>query len=269
MSSAVVLTDRYASTVARLASQNRRILLSLWDSFDTHTMDDADLFHAKAKPVVRGSAHAAVSASSGYAAGLGVRPASPSPLIAADAAARIYDPFDAIGARLLAGDSLADAVAFGRAAMDALASNTAFSSSRQAIGEAMPERTKWVRRVSGKSCDWCMSLSGVVFDFGPQASFGHDHCDCTAVPESYGAAHNDKVRSERGWDANAKNAWDNRKQIRSLRDAQATAERRQAEAKAAQVTEPDRKRRERLSVREQEWETRAERAAERLRLLDA
>ena len=77
------------------------------------------------------------------------------------------------------------------------------------------------------------------------------------------ASHNRTIIDAAGGDVEVRKY----KQLGKLRQSERIARRRQEQARRELLTETDPARRDRLGIREQEWETRAERAAERVRLL--
>jgi len=255
------VADNYADVLRRLADAGIETLLELWDSLDRHNLAASTVFHDAAQPVLVSIAQAAVEASIGVGEAIGATGA-PSDLIVADAAARAFEPFDRIGSALKQTIDYSDAVAQGRQVVQAIAHDAVYSSGRQAIAEiAFDDFPVWQRRVTGRSCDWCLSKASIEFPTAAAATFGHDNCDCTVFPIEMVAEHNSAILAERGFDPKSAGQYSQRQQLKkSVR----TAKKRQAQAKADQRTEPDPARRERLSIREQEWETRAERAQERL-----
>jgi hypothetical protein len=253
------ITDTYAATVEQLAADAERTMGALWDGLGSWDEIDSDAFRSAAKPYLRGVAQASVRAAETYALEItGVVP-EPSDLLVDDAAARVLDAFDRYASMLTEQVGWSDAVKAGGRVARNIGHDTAFRSARLSLGQ-LPG-TDWQRRVTGKSCDWCLSFARVTFPTAAAASFGHDRCDCLVVPVSESASHNERVLGDREFDPETYS------QRQSLQKQVRTAKRRQEEARRAQITEPDPARRERLSIREQEWETRAEFATERLQLL--
>lgn len=257
------VTAAYVSQLDSLAAETRRRLLAIWDTLEPWSDADIDRFHRIATPLVEAAANVGVDISTTYIeATMGAtRPASP--LIAKDAAARLYDPLDRIAHLIGNGADFQSATAAARGVVDNLGHDTVYRSARQSIAEVAPPGQKWQRRVTGQSCRWCLSLASAVFNSAATATFGHDRCDCVPVPVAAAAAHNKAIIDAAGGDIEVRKY----RQVGQLRKSERTARRRQAQAKAEQLTETDPDRRERLSIREQEWETRAERAAERLALI--
>lgn len=258
------MTAAYAEQVKAAASETRRRLLAIWDSLAPWGDAEIDEFHRIANPLIEAAAQVGVDLSTVYAeTALGSAAGTPSPLIAADAGARLYDPLDRISRLISQGASFPEAAAAARQVVDDLGHDSVYRSAREAMADVAPPGKQWQRRVSGETCKWCLSLAGALFYTAESATFGHTHCDCLPVPTEATAAHNQSVIDAAGGDVEVKKY----KSLGRLRQSERNARRRQAQARAEQATETDPARLERLSIREQEWETRAERAAERVRQL--
>lgn len=253
------ITDAYAATVQQLADEAERTLGGLWDGLGSWDEPDTARFRELAKPYLQDVARAAQLAAETYSFELTGAVPEPATLLVDDAGARVLDSFDRYARILGEGGDWESARRSGGRVARIVGHDTAFRSARITLGQ-LPG-TGWQRRVTGKSCDWCLSFARIVFDTAAQASFGHDYCDCLVVPTTEAARHNDQIIGERRFDPETYS------QRRSLEQQIRTARRRQDEARTAQLDEPDPARRERLSIREQEWETRAEFAQDRLRLL--
>lgn len=264
-----VLTAAYAGTLDRLADRTERGLLVLFDRLPDYDPRNADRFHAQAAPLVRSSAGAAISVSRSYLANItGAQITPPPALVVADAAARLYDPFDRLGRNLNERMPWTEAVQGARSQVAALGRGAVDRTNRQALSYMGIDMRDWVRRLDSDPCQWCMKLSSVVFDTAAQASFGHDRCGCRPVPAAEVGDHNDRLREANNWDPEAERLFDTRQQRTSLRKQARNAERRSRDAAQEALTEPDPRRRDRLETRAQEWETRAEAANEQLRILE-
>lgn len=258
------MTAAYGQQVESASTEVRRRLLAIWDTLAPWGDTELDEFRRIARPLVEAAAQVGVDATTTYVrTALGADPGVVSPLLVEDAASRLYDPMDRIGRLMSSGASFEEATRAARQVVDDIGHDTVYRSARQAMGEAGPVGKQWQRRVTGESCKWCLSLASATFYTAESATFGHTHCDCLPVPTEATADHNQRIIDAAGGDLEVKRY----KQAGKLRQSERTARRRQEQARAEQVTETDPARRERLSIREQEWETRAERAAERLRLL--
>ena len=265
MASPAALAQAYTRTLARLADHTQRLLIVQFDGLTTY--ENGDAFHNKARPVVEAAAQATVDTTGAYLEAAGYTPGAASDLVVADAAARCYDPFDRLARNLSNGMSFTDALAGSRSQVAALGDDAVHRTARDSMAQMGP-RTDWMRHLAGGCCSWCMKLSSVVFDYAGQATFGHAHCRCVPVPTGAVADHNAKIRGAEGFDPHAEDLFDQRQARKSLRDQAKNAQKRSKQARIEALTETDPARLERLSIREQEWETRAEAANERLRILE-
>lgn len=260
-------TELYAAALRRLADRTSRGVLVVWDALGDLSIESSLRFHSEAGPLVRAAATVSIDITSAYATTITAAPADPSGLIADEAVAHVFDPFDRYAHLVTQGDEPA-AAASARSVAKSLGHDTVYRAARQSIAEMVPDVTSWVRLITGKSCKWCMSLSGVEFRSAADATFGHANCDCVPVPAAAGTPLNARTRQDAGWDDQAAQQYRQRHHRNNLTRQAQTARRRSEQARLEQLTEMDPARRERLSIREQEWETRAERAEERLRILD-
>jgi len=262
------LTSAYADTLDLIASRTARLLTGLFDSLPTLDEDAAWAFHAEAKKITEAAALAAIDTTTGYLAASRIPLADVSPLVVADAGTRCFDPFERTWRNLGSGMPWEDAVAGGRAVVEAVADDAVHRTARVGMAQLGANHTRWQRRLSSSCCQWCMKLSSVVFMSAGEATFGHAHCRCVPVPADAIGDHNEQLREAEGFDASAEKLWDQRKARTSLRKQAAHADRRSKAAAREALTEPDPVRRDRLETRAQEWETRSEAAAERLRIME-
>ena len=176
LSPAEAAADLFAERIDDLAAETRRRLLAIWDRLAP--WDDAalDEFHRIARPLVQASAQVAVELAGTYSAAVFGEASPASPLIAQDAAARLYDPLDRITRLLGSGATTDVATTAARSVVDDLGHDTAWRSARQAIAETSPPGQRWQRRVTGESCRWCLSLASAVFNTAESATFGHTRC---------------------------------------------------------------------------------------------
>lgn len=262
-------TQRYAATIDRLATAAEQTIAGLFDRVAPWTVADSNRFHEAAQPHLAATAQASVNTSSAYATTIADTPANVSPdLIVADAAARTYVPFDRLAHLLAEGVTFADAITSAREVASQIGRDAAYSPARQSLAYLAPA-TSWVRRVHPQCCEWCLGFVGVEFGSAAQASFGHDNDRCLVVPADPATVNrNRQITDDRGY--NTPQAQLERRthdQRISLQRQIATAKKHQRAAHDQIPTETDPARRTRLEYREQEWETRAEAAAEQLRIL--
>lgn len=167
----------YAGQVEALATETRRRLLAIWDSLAPWGDAELDEFHRVARPLIEASSRVSVDLSTSYLeATFPGRAGTPSELIPADAAARLFDPADRIGRLIANGATFDEATVAARQVVDDLGHDTAFRSARESLADAAPPRTLWQRRVTGSSCRWCLSLASATFPSAASATFGHTHC---------------------------------------------------------------------------------------------
>lgn len=266
MVTATRLATTYTATLNLAADRTQAALVALFDSLGTYDETTAWEFHGNARPVVEAAATAALEQTSAYLEAQGVTAALPE-LLVADAAARCFDPFDRLARNLANGKTWPDAIDGARSVAASLGDDAVFRTARDGMAWMAVDMRDWQRRLSTGCCQWCMKLSSVVFDSAGQATFGHAHCRCVPVPVDAIGDHNASVRDSAGFDAKAEALYDQRHAISRIKRSQRTAERNSADAAKQALTEPDPARRERLETRAQEWETRAEVAAERLRII--
>lgn len=267
-------SNRFQGRLEGLTIITSRRLLRLWDQIIANGGGEDEWIRA-ARPIATGAAVTAAGLAAAYAqiAAKAYATGTPSPLIVADAAARIHEPLLVVSQALGEGAAWAEATTTARSAVDGLGSNVVMNTGRQTVAERIPY-VKAIRQLDANACDWCLSLSGVVWPSMDAASFGHTHCHCTPTPildpKSLAAAvdHNDTAKAAAGWDDRKAATYKVRQQISRLRQSEQDAMARSKAAAKAARTETDPARLERLSIREQDWETRAERAAERRRILE-
>lgn len=262
-----ITADRLHDRLEQLSDRNQAAFVRLWARFAPLGFDGQDEWHDLTKPMAQAAAQAAIDLTAAYTADLGFTAAPVSPLVVADAAARMFDPYDQMAVKLSQGLDFAAALDGGRTAVEALGLDTVHRPARGSLAYLAPDTT-YVRRLNTTACKWCMKFSAIEFPSSVAADFGHPNCKCQPFPIGQIDGQNDRVRAAAGFDADAERRYDNRTQHNRLQGQVDHAKARQEQARIDQLTEPDPARRERLSVREQEWETRAEAAAERLRILD-
>jgi len=263
----------YSDTLDGLAGGLRATLLALWDALGAYDDAAINAYREQAAPLMEGAALATVDMTTAYLEQLGIETVEVSPLIAADAAARVHDPWDRLAANLGREMPFDEALAGARSQVDSTATDTVYRSARVGMAQAAPGVTQWRRQLHPEQsktgcCQWCMKLTTAVFYSAGDAIFGHNRCKCMPQPAGLAVKPNAKARADQGFDANAERLYNKRNARTRLRKSVTTAERRKSEALKELRRERDPQRRDRLETRAQEWETRAEAAAERLRILE-
>lgn len=97
------------------------------------------------------------------------------------------EPFISYWNALKHGHSPADALQSGRSRAMALARNLVISAARRA-GDVTMQRAgrrveAWERVPDAGACEWCESVANDLYRTAESADFGHDRCNCTAVPQ--------------------------------------------------------------------------------------
>lgn len=266
----VLLADRYQNRLESLSDQTARRLLLMWSAMATRPDAEA-LWLSNARPVLSAAASRSVLLSAAYARSTlpGVTLAPVSPLVVPDAVAHVWDPLAAVWSRLGSGTQWPDAIEASRDDVLALADDVTVGTGREAVADQLVEvRTGWRRRLNQGACKWCMSMAKYTWPAAHEATFGHARCRCVAIPDGDLGEHNDQLLDAAGWDQQAEQQYRKRHQIARLKESEQNALKRSREAADELRSERDPARRERLSMREQDWETRAERAAEKRRVLE-
>lgn len=264
----VAVADRFQVRLEGLSEVSSRRLLRAWDAVVAVGGGEAEWI-AAARPLLAGAAGAAVNLSAAYAALTApeIKPSPVSQLIVPAAAAHAQDPMMTVGKLLGQGLDWGSATAEARTVVESVGSDAVMGAGRESLVYYLPD-VPCVRRLNSNACPWCLSLSGVVWPSYDSASFGHANCKCVPTPVGDVGDHNDRAREAAGWDDQAKITYKARAQIAQLKKSEDIALKRSRDAAAEALSETDPARLERLSIREQDWETRAERAAERRRILE-
>ena len=255
------LLEAFRRQTAAQADRAADLLTGRWDRLETYNEDDVSRLAEEGQLVVTAAKAAAVAAAAAYYTSelkIPPRGVSPSDI---DTAFDWNEPFTAVWHALSESRPYGEAVAAGRSALEAVVRDFTTSTTRR-TGDVVAGRSgiavQWVRVAEPGCCDWCTARGGGIYPTAAAGDYGHGRCRCDMVPETLvNPDHQAETPAERMARANRENQARVRKQLR-------TAHQRQARAKAEQATETDPARLERLSTREQEWETEAERLTEQL-----
>lgn len=172
----------------RLAAYRERTsagLTAAWDELDTYGDEEMETYVARVTPLLEGAKAATVATSAAFfALTLGVRPAAVS---AADVEveSKTDHPFLAMWHALKVGRPLEEAIAAGRSQANAVGYDYVQSTSRRTgdhVAKASGERVRWRRVPGGNACSWCKTIAGQTYHSAASADFGHNRCDCIAVP---------------------------------------------------------------------------------------
>ncbi len=180
------VVDRYHRRLATLRALVSVGLLNIWDDLDSYTDADLDIFMERAAPLLAGAKAATVATSAAFfALAVGTRPA---PVASAEVLTepRISHPFLATWHAIIKeGRSIDDAIAAGRSQVEAVGFDYVQSTARQTgdhVAKASGRTVKWRRRPGSDACSWCRTVAGQLYRTAASADFGHDRCDCIAVP---------------------------------------------------------------------------------------
>lgn len=258
------VVDRYADILDQMSVAARRALLEMWDALPNISIARADDWYDIAQPTVGQLAQAALDVTVSMAEQLGLT-GTPSDLIVPDASARLYEPFDRI-AHLVKQGKVGGIGASARSVAEELAHDTVYRTARQTVASiASDQNTRWVRRATGSSCSWCLTMTQYDYRTAEKASFGHPKCDCIPVPAELIGDHNTNIIAARGLDPSALNEkkYDDQHR-RQLKQSAATADRRRRQAADELKTETNPGRITRLERRANDWQVRGDRARERI-----
>lgn len=176
---------RYKRQISLYRDRASRLLVAAWDELGSWDKDDIEAFALRTAPGLTGAQTAAVALSSAFfAMSLGIRPVAVS---AADieVTANIEGPFHATWHALAMGRAFEEAIGVGRSTASATAFDFVQSSARR-TGDVVAERSgrtvRWRRVPGGTSCPWCVDKAQFTYTSSAAADFGHQRCDCDAVP---------------------------------------------------------------------------------------
>lgn len=179
-------TRRFQATQANVIARATPKAIAAFDDLDSYDEADIDTLTAATAGTFTAVKSIAVTSAVGYYSVLaGVRP----PAIRPGDVATVPDlrsPFISIWQSFAAGNNYENALASGRARLEAVVHDYAISSARQ-TGDVFVEKARvhvvgWERTPDANACDWCDEVSGQLYNSADSADFGHDRCACTADP---------------------------------------------------------------------------------------
>lgn len=182
----VALTRRFQASLATVADRTAFSMALSWQHLGSY--DESDIVrYVRATSQATGAAkRATVRLSSAFYSSLGSVP--PAGINAARVAVEVpsRDPFIAYWRGLKTGSSWLDAVAAGRSRAEAVGADFVHSTSRRTgdvVAEATGQRVVgWRRVLTGNACEWCALVATQRYHSSESADFGHQRCDCSAVP---------------------------------------------------------------------------------------
>lgn len=181
------LTRRFQSAIGAVVDRTTPVVQRAWDGLDGYDTADIATLTDRTAAALRAAKQASFTASSGYYSAISGVPAPRMTVGQVASEAALRDPFIATWRALKQGRDYLDAVAAGRARMDAVVANFANSTARQTgdlfIQSAGLRSDGWERITEPGACDWCVLVAGQTYKTADSADFGHDRCGCTAVPK--------------------------------------------------------------------------------------
>lgn len=180
------LTTRFQTALVAVVGNATPSLVRAFDDLDNYDEDAVEKLAVAAAPKIQAVKTAVVRQAAGYYSLLsGVR----APDIAVGevaVVATMRDPFISVWRALQAGNSFPDALAAGRARLEAVVANLANSTARQTgdlfVAKANLEVRGWERITNAGACAWCEEVADAIYGSADSADFGHDRCGCTAAP---------------------------------------------------------------------------------------
>lgn len=161
-------------------------MVAAWNRLPAYNEDDVDEFTKLTSPTLAAAKTAAVSlAAAFFALAIGTRPVGINPQ-AVDVEPDLRGPFRATWHALSMGRPYEEAVTVGRSTSQAVGFDFVQHAARR-TGDVVAERSgrtvRWRRAPGANSCPWCVDIaSGNTWPTAEAADFGHERCDCDAVP---------------------------------------------------------------------------------------
>lgn len=160
-------------------------LVTAWDRLGSYEEADIERYARTTAPAVRGAKVSTVAASAAFFALVTSRPPVGIRPDEVPVEPRIRDPFLATWHAINEDRPWEEAVAAGRSMASAVGFDFVQSTARR-TGDVAAEKSDWSgrwERVPGAdSCEWCHLVAGQTYVSAESADFGHDRCDCDAVP---------------------------------------------------------------------------------------
>lgn len=177
--------SRYRRQLARYRDRTSLALVGAWDALDGHDKDNFDQYvELTAVPLGAGQAAAVSLSSAMFALTLDVPPVG----VAAtdlDLKPDLWGPFRATWHARKTGRPEPEALAAGRSTAQSSGFDFIQSSARRTgdlVASASGVDVRWQRFTIGTSCEWCHLVAGDHYRTAESADFGHERCDCDAIP---------------------------------------------------------------------------------------
>lgn len=176
----------YKRRIAVYRDRTAAALVAAWGKLPAYNEEDVEEFTRSTAPALAGAKVAAVGlAGAFFALALGTRPA---PIRAQDIDVEpdLRGPFRATWHALSMGRPYEEAVTVGRATSQAVGFDFVQHTARRTgdhVAAATGREVRWARVPGASSCPWCIDLAnGNTWPTAEAADFGHERCDCDAVP---------------------------------------------------------------------------------------
>lgn len=185
MAASALAVTRYKRQLSVYRNRTATLLAAAWSDLPGYDEAQVELFELRTRPALAGAKTAAVALSAGFfSVALGTRPVAVTAR-AVEVEAKTRAPFLATWHALSQQRSFEEAVGAGRSAAEAAAFDFVQSVARRTgdhVATASGRRVRWRRVPGGSSCTWCVEMAGSTYSSAESADFGHDRCDCDAVP---------------------------------------------------------------------------------------
>lgn len=180
-----VVTNHKAAQ-ANITDRTAQRILSAWEQLGSWERADVERFVASIAPDIAAAKAASVRlANALYSLVLDVPPAR----LSAEKIATTYNAdaaFQSFWHALSEGRDFGSALDAGGSTAQAQVANFVTSTARQTGGTVAKQSGRqlngWARVPSATACEWCQLVSLQTYHSAESADFGHDRCDCTAVP---------------------------------------------------------------------------------------
>lgn len=180
-----VALPRYRRVLDSYRVRTAAGLVSVWDGLGSYDEGDVARFAAAVNPLLAGVKDATVAASTAFYALLADLPPPTVTAAAVPVDPRLRAPFTAMWRAFSQGRPYDEAREVGRSVAGATGEDFVTSTARRtgdAFAEVTGRSTRWTRVPSGGACAWCQTVAGQTYQSSLSADFGHDRCNCVAVP---------------------------------------------------------------------------------------
>lgn len=182
----IALIHRFETRLDAYRSAGSDLLETAWDALAGYDETDVAEFARRVGPRLETLLGSTIEISSAFYRELLGTPTTPVPKTSIIPELGLDQGFHAVWYALKEGRPFEEAAAAGRSMVSARAFDLVQSTSRR-TGDATVHATRapivgWRRVVSANACPWCHTVAGQIYRTSVSADFGHDRCDCTAIP---------------------------------------------------------------------------------------